>query len=87
MATHGVQYSLSTSDSKMMRSSMLTVRYARQCYLMNPKTLAQKTSALPVVVAGCVWSTRPIACAIKVVTHLETATGGTLTRKGGGAGE
>ena len=54
---------------------------------MNPKTLAQKTSALRADVAGCVVSTRPIAYAIKAVTLAKVATGGTLMLQGGGAGE
>ena len=54
---------------------------------MNPKTLVSKTSALPVVVAGVVLLTRPIAYAISVATLLRVATGGTLTHKGRGAGE
>lgn len=47
----------------------------------------QKTSALPVVVAGDAQLTRPIAYVIKVATQQEVATGGTVTHKGRGAGE
>ena len=50
-------------------------------------TLLQKTSALHVVVAGCAWSTRQIACAIKAATLVRVATGGTLIHKERGAGE
>ena len=59
----------------------------RRYCLRNPKTLSQKTSALPVVVAGVAQLTRPIAYAIKAVTRLDMVTGGTLMLQAGGAGE
>jgi hypothetical protein len=80
--SHSVLYSL-----RMMRSSGQSVLYATQCYSINRKMKVQQTSALLVVVAGCAWSTRPIAYAIKVATLTGVATGGTLMFKAGGAGE
>lgn len=59
----------------------------RLSYKMSLKTLVLKTSALPVVVAGVVLLTRPIAYAISVATLTRVATGGTLMLQGGGAGE
>lgn len=50
-------------------------------------TRKQKTSALPVAVAGAVMSTRPTVCAIREATLLRVATGGTVIHKGRGAGE
>jgi hypothetical protein len=51
-------------------------------------TLLLSTSALPVAVAGDVESTRPIACAIRVATPLEVATGLTMRmQQGGGTGD
>ena len=67
---------------------MQSLECATLCYLRNLLTLLLSTSALPVVVAGDVKSTRPIVCAIKVATPLKVASGLTMRmQQGGGTGD